>query len=141
MIKTEEFLTADFFEVNEKGELMYNNGKGKSFHNINSLVLINDQVCPLVDTIDGMIFFRIVPVIPVINAPEEDDEESKAGQNYIPAPAVYVPVNEHSDQDDNINETTQQEQPQKDKSITIDMIHFLYGLAIALLVAAIISLR
>lgn len=59
-MKTEETkYRQNFFEVNEDGELMLNDGKGKLFYNVNGMgVDLENDVFIRIGTVDGMVRYR-----------------------------------------------------------------------------------
>ena len=78
-MKTEEKkYRQNFFEVNEEGELMLNDGKGKLFYNINGMgVDLTNDVFIRIGTVDGMVRYRRTqPVLSSSDnpAPPNNDE-------------------------------------------------------------------
>jgi len=77
-MKTEETkYRQNFFEVNEDGELMLNDGKGKLFYNVNGMgVDLTNDVFIRIGAVDGMVRYRRTqPVLSSADNPTPPNED------------------------------------------------------------------
>lgn len=67
----------NFFEVNEDGELMLNDGKGKLFYNVNGMgVDLTNDVFIRIGAVDGMVRYRRTqPVLSSADNPTPPNED------------------------------------------------------------------